>query len=72
MTKVEAFRLARIIGTADGGCSVCVGNLVDKFNAAGFGWSLELLDKPLFVRNEWDDEYRDRLVYIKVKEEAHV
>lgn len=33
MTLDEARRVAKIIGTADGGCSVCVGNLVDKMNS---------------------------------------
>lgn len=34
MTLEEATALGAIIQTADGGCSVCVGNLVDALNRA--------------------------------------
>lgn len=40
MTLDEATAIARIIGTADGGCSNCVGDLVDQMQAAfpEFDW----------------------------------
>ena len=38
MTKSEAETIARIIGTADGGCPVCVHNLVEQLNTAALGW----------------------------------
>jgi hypothetical protein len=40
MTKTEAEKLANIIATADGGCSNCVDDMIDKFNSAQFGWHL--------------------------------
>lgn len=33
MTLDEAKKIDLIVGTADHGCSVCVGNLVDQLNA---------------------------------------
>lgn len=68
MTLDEARQIARVIGTADSGCSSCVHNLVDKLNNRQLGWTFVYARKPLFVRNEYDDEYRSETRYVKVEE----
>jgi hypothetical protein len=76
MTLDEAKTLARIIGTADHGCSACVGNLVDKLNEAfpAFTWVqggdvTEYRDEDGRLVTESDDYY-DSEVYIDVRVEA--
>jgi len=42
MTKDEADKIARVIATADGGCSVCISNLCELLNEADLGFSFEM------------------------------
>lgn len=39
-TQEQAEFIAKLIGYADGGCSTCVGNLIDAFNSRETGWTL--------------------------------
>jgi hypothetical protein len=49
--------LANIVGTADNGCSVCVGNLVERLNKAfpQFKWERGRESVPLYDREDYDD-----------------
>jgi hypothetical protein len=67
MNRVEASRIARVIGSADGGCSNCVRALVEKLNALDLGWAFHDTDKLLHVRSEWDPEYRYHWIYVKAE-----
>lgn len=67
MNREEASRIARIIGSADGGCSPCVSALVDKLNEADLGWTFFNAGKELLVKSDWDPEYRNRVIYVKAE-----
>lgn len=56
MTLDEAKLIANIIGTADHGCSVCVGNLVERMNRdfPQFKWERGDSEMPLYDRDEDD------------------
>jgi hypothetical protein len=78
MTLDEAKALARIIGTADHGCSACVGNLVEKMNKAfpAFTWRqgdavTEYRDEKGGLVTE-NDDYYDSEMYIDVRVEARL
>lgn len=69
MTLSEARAVARIVGTADHGCSVCVGNLVDALNDARLGFAFECTGKDLHARPEWwPDGGREKVgIYVRVR-----
>jgi hypothetical protein len=68
MNREEASRIARVIGSADGGCSHCVGALVEKLNALELGWKFIPIGKDLYVRNEFGDPtYRPHWIYVKAE-----
>lgn len=56
MTKDEARIVGRIIATADGGCSTCVG-LLEKTLVAAFPEHKEVFDQA--IRYELDENDRD-------------
>ena len=65
MTLAEARRIARIIGTADHGCSTCVGNLAARLNDADLGFRFESTGKNLYARGPLDEREADGL-YVRV------
>lgn len=54
MTKDEAIGVIGIMLEADGGCSHCVGSLLDDFNKAGFGWHVDV-DAVLDYESDLED-----------------
>ena len=56
MTLEEAQTIARIAGTADGGCATCVGHLMEQLNAAfpQFAWEFVANPEP---RGEEPEDY---------------
>jgi hypothetical protein len=56
MTLEEAKIIASIVETADGGCSVCVGSLVDMLNEQlpQFKWTypVDYMDVTVELRND--------------------
>lgn len=71
MTLAEARAIARAIGTADNGCSVCVRNLVNQLNGAGLGFVFESTGKHLYARPEWYPEGGRKLggIYVRVRQD---
>jgi hypothetical protein len=45
MTREEAEKLARIFGTVDHGCSVCIKRVCLEANVAGLGWFFDTQDE---------------------------
>lgn len=56
MDASEAQKVVNILSTADGGCSTCVGRLVDKFRAAFPEFVVTDVGKKWFERAEWMDD----------------
>ena len=56
MTDAEAQTITRIIGTADGGCSNCVGSLVEILNQKfpQFKWTMEDHDAVSLYYDTWE------------------
>jgi hypothetical protein len=69
MTLAEARAVARIVGTADHGCPICVGNLIDQLNGAGLGFVFESTHKDLYAIPEWDREAgREKAgIYVRIR-----
>lgn len=57
MTEAEAQAIARIVSTADHGCSLCIRDLIYKLNAADLGYQFALIDKEYW--SEPDPFYED-------------
>ena len=55
MTRTEAERVAKIIGTADNACGSCVGGLVGLANAAFPDWAWKLAPGDQQVEYYTDD-----------------
>jgi hypothetical protein len=52
MTKEEADGIAMLISTADGGCSVCIGNMLIRANKLKLGWTFSETNETW--REYWD------------------
>lgn len=59
MTLEEATAIGMIAGTADGGCSVCVRNLIDRLNAAFPAFQWEMTRDEQEEQPEWSDDPKD-------------
>lgn len=71
MNIAEAAEIARIISWADGGCSVCVGSLVDRLNAAfaDFEWSVPGGNSycgPTMTNEDYENPTYDPATYVQV------
>lgn len=60
MTFDEAKQIARIVGTADSGCTICVGHLVDQMNERfpAFRWVMTNQNMPV-EQPDWSDDPDD-------------
>lgn len=61
MTIEEAEKIAKIAGTADGGCSSCVGGICERLNDAAFGFVFTPTDEaqPPEPYDEYDTDPED-------------
>lgn len=61
MTLEEAEKIAKIAGTADGGCPSCVGNICERLNEAAFGFVFTPTSEqqPPEPRDEYDTDPED-------------
>lgn len=67
MNLREAQKIAKIIGSADNGCSVCVNDLVNQLNNSNLGFHFQYTDKTLYIKsNDEEGEKIDHGIYIKV------
>ena len=58
MSEAEAQAIARIVSTADHGCSSCIRDLIYRLNAADLGYQFALVDKEYWAEPDpFDDEY---------------
>lgn len=56
MTIEDMHTIAKIISTADNGCSTCVHELIDQVNAAFPEFQLAMTQDKWYRRPEWADE----------------
>lgn len=73
MTQDEANKIAAIIATADGGCSVCVENLIRRMNSADLGFTFKQTGADIEEQADWSDDPEDTVTYpgvVAIKVEA--
>lgn len=56
MTPEEAQTIARIAGTADGGCPNCVSDIVERLNKAELGYVWTMTDETYMEPAGWYDD----------------
>lgn len=68
MTFEEAKAIAKIISTADNGCTNCIASLADELNRAKLGWFFRLIPCVTWERAEskWDPEYKKSYPMVNV------
>lgn len=59
MTQEEADKLGLLIGTADGGCSVCVRNMAERAEKAFTDWTFYVTNEVQREQPEWSDDPDD-------------
>lgn len=64
MTQEEADKIARVIGTADGGCDTCVGDLVELLNGADLGFQWAATGKVAKYPVHEEDEYYQTMIVV--------
>lgn len=62
MTLDEASKIAMIAGTADNGCSSCVGNMVERLNVAFPAFTWEMTSDSQYEQPDWSDDPEDEQV----------
>lgn len=69
MTREEALKIAKVIGTADGGCDNCVHYLVEKLNEEHLGFTFLSTGKQRFHREIWfgDEPHKTGSGHLYVK-----
>ncbi len=66
MTLEEAEILAKIIATADNGCSACVQSLCDKLTEAQLGFTFTPGGPDFTMQPAWSDDPEDAETYTGV------
>lgn len=56
MTQQEADKIARVLSTADGGCSNCVVNLCEEINKEKLGFRFGMTGEKRFEQWEGEEE----------------
>ena len=59
MTLEEAQKVARIVGTADGGCRSCCNALVDQLNKVSLGFRFTRTDEWHSEQPDWSNDPAD-------------